>query len=126
MLLLQTTLKHWILQQSFHKWHAQGADTRQTEMGKRAVNPFTVLNRDSLHVGQLGLAAEEGCSASCLIDLTTAPPSGSPKSTTLKRLHRGRRPKLHMSKEVDTDNSHNHCSHMLGHLECTKRFQTFK
>lgn len=31
-LLLQTTLKHWILQQSFHKWHVQGVDTRQTEM----------------------------------------------------------------------------------------------
>lgn len=46
--------QQWILQQSFHKWHAQVVDTRQTEMGKQAVNPFTALSHDSLRGGWLG------------------------------------------------------------------------
>lgn len=68
-----------------------------------------------------------GKNAWCLIDLATAPPSGSslhhpnlPLSTVSTR---GPRPKSNMSKEDDTDNSHNRSSHMLPRLQGARMFQ---
>lgn len=50
----------------------------------------------------------------------------SPKSPTFNHFHWGLRPKLNMSKQDDTDNSHNRSNHMLLHLETAKRFSNFQ
>lgn len=75
-------------------------------------------------------ACWSGKNASSMIDLTAALPSGPPLHHPNHPLstffHRGLRPKLNMSKQDDTDNSHNRSNHMLPHLETTERFFNFQ
>lgn len=55
--------------------------------------------------------------------------SPSPKSPTLNYFHWGLRPKLNMSKEDDTDNSHNRSNHMLPYFfdpKLSKNFQSWR
>lgn len=75
-------------------------------------------------------ACWSGKNASSMIDLTAALPSGPPLHHPNHPLstffHRGSRPKLNMSKQDDTDNSHNRSNHMSPHLETTERFFNFQ
>lgn len=94
-----------------------------TEIGELEVNPITALNHICLHVevGKKCTMLDWSCHCAAIWIS-----SSSPKSPALNYLHWGLRPKLNMSKEDDTDNSHNCFHHMLPYLESMKRLLTLK